>query len=114
MTGKKRKRRYQVPEGSPKDPRETRGSSSTTVVRASPSAFWLYGAHAARAALANPRRRVRRALVSERMAAEFAKPLGNFPSEVAGPDVIGRMLPPGSVHQGVALLCEPLTGLDLE
>src|SRR6266480_4787162 len=33
---------------------------------------------------------------------------------MAAPDSISRMLPPGAVHQGVALLCEPLPALDLE
>ena len=83
-------------------------------MRSSPSAFWLYGLHAARAALSNPRRRVRRAVFNERMAAELGKLASTLPHEIAALDVIGRLLPPGAVHQGIALLCEPLPALDLE
>lgn len=79
------------------------------------SGFWLYGFHAARSALANPRRTVHRAILSQRAQAELgAKLLGDIPVEIAAPDAVGRVLPPGSVHQGIALLCEPLPRLDLE
>jgi 23S rRNA (guanosine2251-2'-O)-methyltransferase len=77
--------------------------------------FWLYGFHAARAALANPRRGIKRAVLTKRAAAELGtallKPLSPEWSEA---DVIGRLLPAGAVHQGVALLCEPLPDLTLE
>jgi 23S rRNA (guanosine2251-2'-O)-methyltransferase len=53
-------------------------------------------------------------MVTERMAAEFAKPLGGLPHEILAPEGIGHLLPSGAVHQGMALLCEPLSGLDLE
>jgi 23S rRNA (guanosine2251-2'-O)-methyltransferase len=79
-------------------------------------AFWLYGLHAARAALANPARKVRKAVVSERAQAKFATALAKAKvSNVtqASPDNISRLLPAGAVHQGVALLLEPLPELDL-
>ena len=84
---------------------------------ASEGAFWLYGLHAARAALANPRRKIRKAVFSERAEAELraelaTAKLANFGQ--SSPDNISRLLPPGAVHQGVALLCEPLPELDLE
>lgn len=73
------------------------------------SGFWLYGFHAARAALANPRRRVLRAVLSQRAAEELGgAALRDIASEIVAPDAVGRPLPPGSVHQGVALLCEAL------
>jgi 23S rRNA (guanosine2251-2'-O)-methyltransferase len=83
---------------------------------ATEGAFWLYGLHAARAALANPRRKVRKAVVSERAQAELGPALAKAKvSNVsqASPDNISRLLPPGAVHQGVALVCEPLPELDL-
>ena len=83
---------------------------------ASEGAFWLYGLHAARAALANPRRKVRKAVLSERAQAELAPALANAKVtnvSQASPDNISRLLPPGAVHQGVALVCEPLAELDL-
>jgi 23S rRNA (guanosine2251-2'-O)-methyltransferase len=76
--------------------------------------YWLYGLHAARAALDNPRRAVRRAVLTARAKDELAPALGKVPIEVASPEAIGRLVPSGSVHQGAALLVEPLPQLDLE
>lgn len=80
-------------------------------------AFWLYGLHAARAALDNPRRKVRKAVISERAQAELSPALAKAKVAnvtQASPDNISRLLPPGAVHQGIAVLCEPLPELDLE
>lgn len=77
--------------------------------------LWLYGIHAVRAALENPRRKVHRLVATERAAEELGKKaLGRVRHEVASPDAIGRMLPPGAVHQGVALNCEKLPDRDLD
>jgi len=79
--------------------------------------FWLYGLHAARAALANPRRIIRRAVMTERAQTELGGSLARLREDgltVASPDAVSRLLPPGAVHQGVALLCEPLLPLDLK
>jgi len=71
--------------------------------------LWLYGIHAVRAALENPRRKVHRLVATERAVEELGKKaLGRVRHEVATPDAISKMLPPGSVHQGVALNCEKL------
>jgi 23S rRNA (guanosine2251-2'-O)-methyltransferase len=83
---------------------------------ASEGAFWLYGFHAARAALANPHRKVRKAVLSERAQVELGPALARAKvSNItqSSPDNISRLLPPGAVHQGVALVCEPLPELDL-
>jgi len=42
--------------------------------QAAEGAFWLYGLHAARAALANPRRKIRRASLTERAKLELGRP----------------------------------------
>ncbi len=73
--------------------------------------FWLYGTHAAKAALANPRRKFHRILVTERT--RDLVPV-NLSPEILPPDAISRLLPQGSVHQGIALLCDPLPALVLE
>jgi 23S rRNA (guanosine2251-2'-O)-methyltransferase len=79
------------------------------------SGLWLYGLHSARAALANPHRTIKRAVLTERAAVELGPSLlGRIKWEKADMDAIGRNLPPGSVHQGVALLCEPLPERDLK
>lgn len=73
--------------------------------------FWLYGTHAAKAALANPRRKVHRILATDHTR-ELVPP--EVRAEILTQDAISRLLPQGSVHQGLALLCEPLPGLNLE
>jgi 23S rRNA (guanosine2251-2'-O)-methyltransferase len=77
--------------------------------------LWLYGLHAVRAALANPRRKVKQAVLTARAAEEIgAKLLGRVRHEIADGDAVARLLPAGAVHQGVALQCEPLPKLKLE
>ncbi len=74
-----------------------------------PSGLWLYGIHPVRAALANPRRHPRRLVLTARVAEELGKQtLGRIRHEIVEADVVSRLLPPGSVHQGIALNCEPL------
>jgi 23S rRNA (guanosine2251-2'-O)-methyltransferase len=78
---------------------------------ASSGRFWLYGTHAAKAALANPQRKFHRVLVTERTRDLVP---ANLSPEILPPDAISRLLPQGSVHQGIALLCDPLPALSLE
>ena len=78
---------------------------------------WLWGWHAVQAALANPNREgFKRLLVNparaHEIAAAAAKAKVRF-EQMEGPD-ISRHLPPGAVHQGIALLAEPLEGDGLE
>ena len=76
--------------------------------------LWLYGLHAVRAALVNPLRKVKRAVLTARAAEEIgAKLLGRVRHEIADGDAVARLLPAGAVHQGVALSCEPLPRRDL-
>ncbi|MCI5047865.1 MAG: 23S rRNA (guanosine(2251)-2'-O)-methyltransferase RlmB [Aquisalinus sp.] len=69
---------------------------------------WLYGRHAVAAALTNPDRRIER-LVATRNAAIWLKEQGveATPDDLK-PDAIDGMLPPGSVHQGLAAYAHPL------
>lgn len=72
-----------------------------------PSVLWLYGRHAVAAALANPRRRIRRGFATKN-AADWLKEIGVAPEKLAifedvRPDAIDRLLPSGAVHQGVAI-----------
>jgi 23S rRNA (guanosine2251-2'-O)-methyltransferase len=85
--------------------------------RHEPSNDWLWGWHAVQAALANPNREgFKRLLVNparaHEIAAAAAKAKVRF-EQMEGQD-ISRHLPPGAVHQGVALLAEPLEGDGLE
>jgi len=77
--------------------------------------LWLYGTHAVQAALANPRRKVLRAVLTERAAQEIgAKLLGRVKHEIVDLNAVGKLLPEGAVHQGVALQCEKLPALSIE
>ncbi|HTO39815.1 MAG TPA: 23S rRNA (guanosine(2251)-2'-O)-methyltransferase RlmB [Rhizomicrobium sp.] len=77
--------------------------------------LWLYGLHAVRAALENPVRKVHRLVLTEREAEELGKKaLARVRHEIASMDAIGKLLPPGAVHQGVALNCDKLPSRALE
>jgi 23S rRNA (guanosine2251-2'-O)-methyltransferase len=79
------------------------------------SDLWLYGLHTVRAALANPRRRCQRCLLTRAAAENIdAKVLSGVRTEIVAPDQVSRVLPQGAVHQGVALACYPLAPGDLE
>jgi 23S rRNA (guanosine2251-2'-O)-methyltransferase len=79
------------------------------------SGLWLYGLHATRSALSNPKRFVRRALLTVRAAEEIGpKLLARVRHEVTDMHGISRILPDGAVHQGIAILCEPLPRVELD
>jgi 23S rRNA (guanosine2251-2'-O)-methyltransferase len=65
---------------------------------------WIYGHHAVTAALENPRRKWQR-LVATRNA---ARGLEARQPEILEPRAIDKLLPPDAVHQGLAMLAEPL------
>ena len=76
---------------------------------------WIYGLHAIEAALANPRRKLHRAVLTARAAEALGPKLaGRVRVEPADIEAIARLLPPGAVHQGAALSCDPLPGRDLD
>jgi 23S rRNA (guanosine2251-2'-O)-methyltransferase len=81
-----------------------------------PSAHYLYGVHAVNAALLNPKREIKRLLVTEegyksiREAYDDALANGlKIPDPVVlEKEDIERLVPRDSVHQGVVLDCQPL------
>jgi 23S rRNA (guanosine2251-2'-O)-methyltransferase len=69
----------------------------------------LYGTHAALAALANPMRRIKRVLVTKNVQKELEKKLAGIKNiSVIDGQKLESLLPPGSVHQGIAVEYEPL------
>src|SRR5688572_20322242 len=84
------------------------------------SGRWLYGSHAALAALANPERTCRRVLITaeaaERLRAELIAARHTAP-QAPQPEIVERArldaLLAGAVHQGIALEAEPLPDLDI-
>ncbi|UFN47296.1 23S rRNA (guanosine(2251)-2'-O)-methyltransferase RlmB [Roseomonas sp. OT10] len=86
--------------------------------RAEPGTHWLYGLHAVAAALANPRRGVKRLLLTAEAEAALVERLPK-PWRVQAERVEDRtrfhsFLPEDSVHQGAALLVHPLPNARLE
>jgi len=74
-------------------------------------AIWLYGTHAVAAALANPARRLRRLLLTEEAEAEIASRLQQpwpLPPERSDRGRLDQLLGRDIVHQGTALLADPL------
>ena len=69
---------------------------------------WLYGHHAVVAALQNPRRAAERLLATPQAAARLREECPAAAPEAADRAAIDRELPPGAVHQGLALLAAPL------
>ena len=78
---------------------------------------WLYGLHPVIAALANPARRLRRLLLTEEAEAAITAQVPQ-PWRIAAERVerarFAGMFPEDAVHQGAALLVEPLPELDLD
>ena len=72
-------------------------------------AHLLYGFHSVREALANPHRRFIRLLATENALGRLTEGGLALPiePEIVRPEVIGRMLTPDAVHQGVLLEADP-------
>jgi 23S rRNA (guanosine2251-2'-O)-methyltransferase len=82
-----------------------------------PGSLWLHGLHAVAAALVNPRRRARRLLLTAEAEVELARRVPKpwrCQAEVVDRSRFQTFLPEDSVHQGAALLAEPLTPTPLE
>ncbi|MEM7498858.1 MAG: RNA methyltransferase [Pseudomonadota bacterium] len=75
---------------------------------------WLFGIHAVRDALANPRRRLHRLILTPNARTRLADVLEprladtRLEPEIADPRRFTAPLDPGSVHQGAALAADPL------
>ncbi len=85
------------------------------------SPYWLFGVHPIEAALRNPRRRPHRLLHTAEAAVHHgallqlakARAQGAPRLEPVDREALARLLPPGAVHQGLALLAEPLPAVDI-
>jgi 23S rRNA (guanosine2251-2'-O)-methyltransferase len=72
---------------------------------------WIWGVHACLAVLANPARRIERVVATRNAASRLP---GDTEPQILDPAAIDGMLPPGAVHQGVAVRAFPLEPLTLE
>ncbi len=77
-------------------------------------ALWLWGRHPVAAALANPERRLLRLLATPEAARDLIPPAGGPEPEPVDRDTLGRLLPEGAVHQGLAALARPLPEVAVE
>ena len=102
----KQKRRKRPFENNRKRGRESTGKTGGN---APSDTSWLWGIHAVEAALANPKRPADKLFAT----ANAARKLGLKGSyEVSGGE-LAKLLPPGAVHQGLALQTAPLPALSL-
>lgn len=71
----------------------------------------IYGKHAARAAMANPMRKIKRVLVTKNTRDELGEKLFSAIKnlQIADARKLDDLLPREAVHQGIALECEPLS-----
>jgi 23S rRNA (guanosine2251-2'-O)-methyltransferase len=78
--------------------------------------IWLFGVHAVNAALRNPDRHCRRLVATEDKLKELDPALVQRVKKVETTDRHGidPLLPPGSVHQGLALAVDPLPDLSFD
>jgi 23S rRNA (guanosine2251-2'-O)-methyltransferase len=83
--------------------------------------IWLYGTHAVGAALENPARRLHRLICTSEAAAALGKPAADEKPGPARPPLqvvtraeLAQVLPEGAVHQGMAVLADPLPPRHLE
>jgi rRNA methylase, putative, group 3 len=80
---------------------------------------WIYGRHAALAAIANPRRRIRRIVAVADAAPSISARMAGRPDDIPAVTLtdaaaIAALLPEGAVHQGLAVLVAPLPDVHLE
>jgi 23S rRNA (guanosine2251-2'-O)-methyltransferase len=101
--------------------RRRQGGAETTVAQRGER--WIYGRHAVAAALANPARRWRRLAVLSGHEAEAQALIAaaaairrgeGEPVRMLEGGALAALLPPGAVHQGLALEAEPLPAADLD
>jgi 23S rRNA (guanosine2251-2'-O)-methyltransferase len=90
------------------DGRETHANRDSTVI--------LYGWHTVKAALENPRRRIRRLFATENAARRLADAgvLLRVELEPVRPEMIARRLSPDAVHNGVLAEADPLPSPELD
>ena len=109
---KDRRHFYPKPGGKPA---EKAGRPEARPPRHEAGGDWLYGLHAVQAALANPRRKLGRAVLTPRAQETIGKKLlERVQVEILEPGAIDRLLPAGAVHQGAALQAWPLKSRDLD
>ncbi|MCE2926737.1 MAG: 23S rRNA (guanosine(2251)-2'-O)-methyltransferase RlmB [Rickettsiales bacterium] len=77
--------------------------------------LFIYGKHAALAALSNPMRKIKRVMVTKNTHAECANELSKCKNlAITDAAKIDSQLPRDAVHQGIVVECEPLEQVSLQ
>lgn len=77
---------------------------------------WVWGLHPVRAALSNRKRTIKRLLATAQAQGAIAAlaKARSVEVEIVEPGRIGNLMPPDSVHQGVAALLAPMEAMDIQ
>lgn len=75
---------------------------------------WIWGAHACKAVLANPRRTIHDVLLTEHSTTRYKLPQSAPPPKIVLPNVLDKAVPRDAVHQGIAIKAAPLEWPNLE
>jgi 23S rRNA (guanosine2251-2'-O)-methyltransferase len=94
--------------------RNRQGRDEESRAAAPRDSVWIYGLHAVSAALENPARIVRRLIATADSAEKLRRACPRSRPENVERRELDAALPPGAVHQGVALLADPLAQPALE
>ena len=94
--------------------RTRQGGDTGSAAAAHRDSGWIYGQHAVSAALANPARKIRRLIATGEAAERLLRAGPRSQPENVERREIDAALPPGAVHQGVALLVDSLAQPALE
>ena len=125
MAKHKQQRGFRGPNRDPGRDERSGGRSSRPAIgeesgsrRAAGGRLWLYGRHPVEAALSNPKRGKIRLLATKEALSELPETLLKNPKtpsvELVERIEIDNLVPDGAVHQGLALLVEPLTTVTIE
>lgn len=82
-----------------------------------PNQDWIYGLHAVKYALQNPKRQIQKLLLTTDCYEELSRDgidLKSYKFELKSSLEIAKFLPQGAVHQGIAALSKPLHQTSLE
>lgn len=107
-----RDRRGRARDGKPQGARPPRQRGA----RISGDLALIYGLHAARAAIANPRRVIRSVMVTANAADRLAEPLARrgLTPQILTPEALAARAGDGAVHQGVLVEAERLPVFDID
>lgn len=89
---------------------KTQKKTSYNNINAGSDEYWLYGRHSCKAALANPRRKISKILVTRNASDKMRDELDTLVDiiEVVDDRKISQKLTPDAVHQGIAMQVQPL------